>query len=331
MKFKTTSPISCLLGLWALFLIGCAPSGGFRITPVPADQTLKEQVVYRESVWTGNRILLLDIGGVLLNAHEPGFFGGGEHVVSLIVEKLYAAEKDDRVKAVVLRINSPGGTVTASDTVLQEIKQFKLRTKKPVIAYFQDVAASGAYYLACGADEILAQRTTVTGSIGVIMQMFDLSDTMNKLGIQPDAITSGPFKDSGSPFRTMRPEERKLFQGLVDNFYNQFVMVVEEGRPKLTHEQVLKLADGRVYSAEQALDAGLIDGICTLREAIDAAKKRAKITTANTVQYHRPQDWTPNIYAQSPTPQVQNFNIFNVNLPSLWTERPIFLYIWSVR
>ena len=246
-----------------------------------------------------------------------------------MVENLNAAASDHRVKAVVLRINSPGGTVTASDTLYQEIKAFRKRTGKPVIAYFQDVAASGAYYLACAADEIIAQRTSVTGSIGVIMQMVDLSETMAKLGIEADAIKSGPFKDAGSPFREMKTEERALFQGLVDNFYSQFVEVVCEGRPHLTHEDVVKLADGRVYSAGQALEAGLIDRVGTLREAVEAAKDRAKIDRAITVRYVRPLTWAPNVYAQSPASRMgTNINIFNLNLPFLWTKRPTFLYIW---
>lgn len=319
-----------LLMIANLFLLNaCAPSGGFKITPIPSDQSLREQIVHRDSGWISDRIAMIEVSGILMNAHEPEFFSEGEHPVSLMLENLNAAAADDRVKAVVLRINSPGGTVTASDTLYEEIKGFRKRTGKPVVAYFQDVAASGAYYLACAADEIIAQRTTVTGSIGVIMQMVDLSQTMAKLGIEADAIKSGPFKDAGSPLREMKSDERALFQGLVDNFYSQFVGVVCEGRPKLTRDQIVKLADGRVYSADQALEAGLIDRIGTLQEAIEAAKSRAKINKAITVRYVRPMTWVPNVYAQSPAPKTgTNVNIFNVNLPFLWTKRPTFMYIW---
>lgn len=313
----------------AMTLSACAPAGGFKITPIPNDQSLQEQIVLRDPGWISDRIAVIDVSGIIMNSHQPGLFSEGEHPVSLLVENLTAAAQDNRVKAVVLRINSPGGTVTASDTLFQEIKAFKAKSGKPVVAYFQDVAASGAYYLACASDEIIAQRTTVTGSIGVIMQMVDLSHTMEKLGIESDAIKSGPFKDSGSPFRHMKPQERELFQGLVDNFYSQFVAVVCEGRPKLTKEQVLKLADGRVYSAEQALEAGLIDRIGTIQDAVESAKSKAKITKAITVRYIRPLTWAPNVYAQAPVPQTgTNINIFNVNLPFLWTKRPTFMYIW---
>ena len=232
-----------------LAAIGCSPVGGVKITAVPSDLSLKERVVFRHPGWVSDRIAVLDISGVLMNAHSPGFLSEGEHGVSLIVEKLARAASDKRVKAVVLRINSPGGTVTASDILYQEIKAFRKMTGKPVVAYFQDVAASGAYYLACAADEIMAQRTTVTGSIGVIMQMVDLSGVLGKLGISSDAIKSGPFKDAGSPLRVMKPSERVVFQEMVDDFYHQFVDVVEAGRPRLDRDAVVKLADGRVYTA----------------------------------------------------------------------------------
>lgn len=311
-----------------LLLAGCGAPGGIKITPVPADQTLQERIVDRDKAWTSNRIAILDISGVLMNNPKPGLLSEGEHPVSLFVEKLAAAERDDRVKAVIVRVNSPGGTVTASDTLFSEINNFKKKSGKPVIAFFQDVAASGGYYLSCAADEIIAQRTSVTGSIGVIMQMFNFTGSMAKLGMTADAITSGAHKDTGTPFRPMRKEERDLLQKLVDGFYEQFVDAVASGRPKLSRDQVRSLADGRVYSADQALEAGLIDRIGTLHDAIDAAKQRAKITSAHAVAYRRPGDWTPNIYAQPPRGEPQTLNLFNVTLPDLFTTEPRFMYIW---
>ncbi len=315
--------------LSAAWSAACAPSGGFKITPIPADQTLQEQVVERDPGWISDRIALIDISGILMNAHEPGLFSEGEHPLSLAVENLSAAASDNRVKAVVLRINSPGGTVTASDTLYEEVLAFKKKTGKPVVAYFQDLATSGAYYTACAADEIIAQRTTVTGSIGVIMQMVDVSDTMSKLGISADAITSGPFKDAGSPLRKMKPEEREVFARLVDGFYRQFLAVVASGRPKLTPQEIAILADGRIYTAEQALKSGLVDRIGTIHDAINAAKNRANLTAAHTVRYVRPLGWSPNVYAQAPSPGSPKTSIFTIILPFLWTERPTFMYIWD--
>jgi protease-4 len=329
MPMKSARWVSCVL--FVCVLASCAPSGGFKITPIPADQTLQEEIVDRAPGWVSDRIALIDISGILINAHEPGLFASGEHPVSLTVEKLKAVERDRRVKAVVLRINSPGGTVTASDTLHEEIAAFKKRTGKPVVAFFQDVAASGAYYLSCASDEIVAQRTSVTGSIGVVMQMVDLSGTMTKLGIKADAIKSGPYKDAGSPLRTMDPKERAVFQALVDGFYKQFLEVVVAGRPKLGREAVLKLADGRVYTAAQALEAGLIDRVGTLWDAIAVARERAGIKTAHTVLYHRPMAWKPNVYAQAPGPPGGPLivNLFTVNCDSFLKRTPTICYIWQ--
>ena len=313
-----------------MLFTGCTPTGSFKITAVPEDQSLQERVVIKDPRWISERVAIIDISGLLMNARANSLFSEGEHIVSLTVEMLQKAADDKRVKAVVLRINSPGGTVTASDTIYEEILAFKKKTNKPVIAFFQDVAASGAYYLACAADEIIAQRSTVTGSIGVIMQMVDVSGGLNKLGITTDAITSGSFKDSGTPFRNMRPEERKLFQDLVNGFYDQFVTAVDTGRLNLTREEVIRLADGRVYLAEQALAAGLVDRIGTIHDAIEAAKNRAGVTSAHVVIYHRPLGWKPNVYAQSPSDGGSTtLNLLNFQMPLDWTMRPRFLYIWD--
>jgi protease-4 len=325
---RSTLPAAAIAGCIAA--LGCSPTGSFKVTAIPEDQTLQERIVFRDSFWVSERIALIDVSGILMNAYEPKLLGEGEHVVSLMVEKLDAAANDKRVKAVVLRINSPGGSVTASDILYEEILAFKKKTGKPVLAYFQDVAASGAYYIACAADEIIAERTSVTGSIGVLMQMLDLSGAMRKLGIGADAITSGPYKDAGSPLRQMRPEERELFQKVVDGLYQRFVDVVAAGRPKLTREQILALADGRVYTAEQAVQAGLIDRIATLQEAIALAKARAHLKAAHTVMYHRPLAWRSNIYAESPGPAGPTVNLIHIDVPDDWTRRPRFMYIWSV-
>jgi len=247
------------------------------------------------------------------------------------VEKLDRAAKDRSVRAVVLRINSPGGGVTASDLMYQELLDFKKRTegKRPVVAMLMDVAASGGYYVACGADRIVAQPTSVTGSIGVIMQLFSLAGTMDKIGAESTAIKSGPMKDAGSPFKKLKPEEREIFQGLVDQFYDRFVQVVAKGRPHLSAEQVRKIADGRVWSAQQALELGLIDQIGTLRDTLAEVKAKIGAERVRVVIYHRPLGWRPNIYAETPAgaPQV---NMVNIHLPDgLIMPQAQFMYLWA--
>lgn len=330
LKPKSCCVLPAILSTLVVCAAGCGPTA-YKITPVPADQTLEESVVLTEKGLFPAKIALIDVEGILMDAHKPHFFGEGEHPVSLLTEKLDKAAGDSMVKAVILRINSPGGSVTASDLMYNEIKHFKQVTggKRPVVAVLMDVAASGGYYIACSADEIVAHPTTVTGSIGVIMQMVNFSDTMSKIGVTADAITSGKMKDAGSPLRKMKAEERELFQKMVNQFYDRFVDVVAAGRPKLTKDKIREVADGRVYSASQALELGFVDRIDDLRGTVGALKQQLGLTTVRVVTYDRPMGWKPNIYAEAPgkNPQV---NLINVELPEAWPHpTPQFLYLWS--
>lgn len=309
------------------FVGGCSGSG-LLITPVSANRNLVERAILRDSWLAFDKVALIDVTGVITNAPRRELLGPGEHPLSLLLEQLNKARQDRAVKAVLLRINSPGGGVVASELMHNEITHFK-RSGKPVIAVMTDLATSGGYYIACACDEILAQPSSVTGSIGVVMQMFDISGTMEIVGVQADAITSGALKDSGSPFRTMRPEEREIFQTIVNEMYDRFVDVVVRGRKGLNEEAVRRLADGRVYTAKQALQAGLIDRIATLRDAVQLAKKRAGIRRARLVVYERPFDYRPTYYAQAPGQRSQ-VNLLNIDLPD-WLHRttPRFMYLWT--
>ena len=201
---------------------------------------------------------------------------------------------------------------------------------KPVIAVFMDVAASGGYYLACACDEIVAHRSSVTGSIGVIIQLFDVSGTLQWIGVKPEAITSGPSKDAGSPFRALKPEERQQFQTIVDSLYERFVEVVVNGRPKLDEQQVRKLADGRVYDAPRAAELGLVDRIGTLRDTIERLKGQVGSKHVQVVMYHRSLAYRPNYYAQTPYPAAGQINLVNLELPGLGEAgTPQFLYLWQ--
>lgn len=314
----------------SLLAVGCSRTA-YKITPVPADQDLRETTLIDEGGLFPTKILLIDVDGILLDGRKPSLLGEGEHPVSTFVEKLNKAADDPSIQAVILRINSPGGAVTAADIMYQELQLYKKCTGKPVVAVFMDVAASGGYYIACGADEIVAHPTTVTGSIGVIMQMVNFAGTMSKIGIESDAITSGKMKDAGSPLRKMRPEERELFQKLVDQLYDRFVQVVATGRPQLTEERVRELADGRVWSAQQALELGFIDRIGTLRDTLACLKERLKVHRLRVVTYNRPLDFKPNIYAQSPTGGVgAEINVLQLQFPQGFPSgSPQFLYLWS--
>ena len=208
---------------------------------------------------SGNdKILLVDVSGMISSEDKESFYTYPS-MIATIKEELTRASRDESVKALVLRINTPGGTVTASDIIHHELKLFKASRKIPVIASIMDVGASGGYYIASAADRILAHPSTVTGSIGVIMLTVNAHGLLEKVGVEATAITSGPRKDMGSPFRVMTPEERGIFQALIDSFYQRFLSVVQDGRPNLQMEQIKKLADGRIYTGDQAKAAGLVD------------------------------------------------------------------------
>ena len=273
------------------------------------------------------KVLLLEIDGVISESVEPTRFGfdESESVVARARSQLEKARRDEDVVALVLRIHSPGGTATASEIVYREIRRFKEARSVPVVAELMGVATSGAYYVAMAADAVLAHPTTVTGSIGVIFSGVNVSGLLGKLGIEDQTFTAGEYKDSGSPLREMRPEERRQIQAILDDLHQRFREVVAEGRPQLGAERVAALSDGRLYSAEQALASGLIDGITDLPGAIDEAKRRAGVADARVVSFHRDRDWRENLYTLPPAAQAPL-----LELPGLFggLRSPGFLYLW---
>jgi len=314
-----------------LLLAGCGPTS-FLITPVPARQELTEEVVLRESPWAVQKIALIEVEGVLQNIRSSSLLGTpGENPVSLFAEKLEKAAKDPHVRAVVLRINSPGGGVTATDLMYSELQHFRQRTRKPVIAVMLDLAASGGYYLACGADKIYALPTSVTGSIGVIMIAPEFAGTLDKIGAHVNVIKSGELKDMGSLFREMNEKDRAVLQGLIDGMYARFLDVVARSRTTLDRERVCELADGRVYLGSEAKELGLVDEVGTLRSALSAAKQAGGLAGVKikVVQYARPLAYRPNVYAHSDAPPGQ-VNLVNVQLPD-WLSNPAaqLMYIWA--
>ena len=213
----------------------------------------------------------------------------------------------------VLKINSPGGTVTAADVILHEIKAFKAKKGVPVIVCLQGLAASGGYYVAQAGDTIIAYPTCITGSIGVIAMKFNFQGLMNKFGVGEDVVKTGKWKDFWSPFRPATPQEKEMMQHIIDDFYREFVNVVAQGR-HLSLKQTLAVADGRIFTASQARDLGLVDQLGYLDDAIDLARAKAGLDTgARVVIYHRPGSYKPTIYSM---------------LPDLNMVGPQFLYLW---
>jgi protease IV len=285
------------------------------------------------------KILMIDISGVIINAEgESGLFSIRENMLSSIREQLMHAAEDSNIRSVILRINSPGGTVTASDILYKQLLDFKNKpeVKKrgvKIVACFMDVGASGAYYIAMAADKIVAHPTTITGSLGVILQLYGVQGLMDKIGVSAFAVKSGELKDIGSPFRTMTEEEKKVLQSVIMTQYDRFVSVIDEGRPELSRDEILKLADGRIYSATQAYENKLIDRIGYISDAIEEAKRLAGVDHARVVTYHRERSFRNNIYSMllPAQPRTEQFNLINIDL-GRWlsgTTHPQFMYLWA--
>ena len=285
--------------LAVLALVGC--SSIVSIDLAPRIRPLEEETV--EGSGTA-KILLLDLSGVLQEDTVSLSLTSPPPRVPLLArvrEELRKAEKDEKVQALVLRINSPGGTMTTTDVVYREIREFKARRNVPVIAAIMDVGASGGYYVALAADQIFAHPTTITGSIGVIMLTVNAQGLLEKIGVAPVAIKSGPLKDAGSPFRGLTDEERGVFQSVIDDMFGRFVRLVSESR-KIPEARVRQFADGRIYTAEQARALGLVDTIGYLDDAVAAARKAAGLTEARVIMYHRPREYRANFYSASLPP-----------------------------
>ncbi len=311
-------------------LAGCG-SRAFHIELVPTDQSLKETLIQRdEGLFVSDKIAVIDFDGVMVNRRRSGLLRTGENPVSLFVEKLDKAAADSSVKAVVLRLNSPGGTVAASDIMHHRLLEFKRQTGKPVVACIVGIGCSGAYYLACGCDGIMIQPTAVTGSIGTIFQTFSVAGTMEKIGVKAVAVKSGKLKDMASPLHDLSDDEQQVLQGVIDDLYEQFLTVVHRGRPNIDEQKIRELADGRIFTAKQALAEGLVDKVGYLNDGIEWATRMAGVDKAKVVIFHRPSSYVPNAYASAAANAEGSGPLINIDLPDwLASGESQFLYLWQ--
>jgi len=319
-----------LASILVSFIAICSGCGtpSLLITPVANSNQLDETEVAPGRGWFAGKIAIVEVEGMLINAKSGGLLEPTENVLSLFTQELNRAAADPEVKAVVLRVNSPGGTVSASDAMYQILQRFKKQTGKPVVASAQEVAASGAYYVSCGADKIVAQPTSIVGSIGVIFETYNLSGTMTKLGIRPGAFKSAEHKDIGSPFRDPTPEEEKIMQGMVDEYYERFKGIVRNHRQIPDEETFRIVTDGRVFSGEKAVALGLVDRTGLLEDAIQLARELANAPGAKVIAYKRPYGYGGSIYALNSSPQPKA-DVLQLKLPDAATLLPTgFYYLW---
>ena len=219
-----------------------------------------------------DRIGLIEIKGVILDSERT-------------VERVHKFQDNASIQGLLVRINSPGGGVAASQEIYEALNNYRESTGKPVVASMSSVAASGGYYIACGVDSIVANPGTTTGSIGVIMELMDYSVLLKKIGVEVNVIKSGPFKDAGRGSRKLTRQDKAYFQKYIDNAYNQFVEVVATAR-QMDKSQVRKLADGRVYTGQQGFENGLVDKLGTFDEAINLLEAMAEIDEPSLVRPH---------------------------------------------
>ncbi len=242
---------------------------------------------YREFTVEGeglDKVALVPVRGIIGSSYGDSIFGGRGTVASILAQLKKAAD-DGAVKAVILEIDSPGGSVGDSDLIYHEIQKMR-RSGKPVVSFLRDVATSGAYYVAAGCDRIIAQPTTITGNIGVIMHSVNVEGLLQKLGIREVIIKKGRMKDLLSPTRPLTPEEEQLLQRVADAVYYQFASVVASQR-KLSVERMSSIADGRIFLAPEALTAGLIDAIGYRDESIATVRELLGVKKIRLVRYEK--------------------------------------------
>lgn len=237
---------------------------------------LTERYVAGDLSPTSSKVAIVEVDGPIM----------GE-AVEHVLKQVRQAYDDDKVKAVVLRVDSPGGSLSGSDRIWREVRL--LVDKKPVVVSMGGMAASGGYYISAPANTIFAEPTTMTGSIGVIAEFPEVSELLKKVGVDVETIATGNWKDSGSYLRPMTETERKRWREVLDAGYQRFVRVVAQGR-NLPLKDVIEMANGKVYTAQEARQMKLVNTIGYLDDAINDAKTRAGLSTARVIRYHKPLD-----------------------------------------
>jgi len=252
--------------------------------------SISERIIENNN--TNNKIALVPISGVVLSEDQNGFLNSTDGAITpdLFREVLTKARLDPELKAIIFDINSPGGSPVASDRIFEQIVNFEETTKKPVVFLMGDLAASGAYYIASSANHIVANPSTLTGSIGVIMETYNLEELYKKIGLSKNTFKQGEYKDILSESRPITNEERNIINNLNENTYKLFIKRVAQGR-KMTEEQVTLLANGQIYSGTQAKDNGLVDSLGNLDEAIYQAKSLANIQDYQLIEYRSGSIW----------------------------------------
>jgi len=318
--------LNCILVPALLIITGCAY---IKVPVYPSLQPFEEKVLEGKGE---KKILVLDISGVISEEKQSTGLGLRQKssLVDRLKEELQKAEGDSAIAGAIIRINSPGGSVSATDLIHHELMKYKKENKVRITACFTGIATSGAYYIASAADEITAHPTSITGGIGVIAMKFNIEKLLTKVGVEEETIKSADKKDLWTPFRPSTPEEKKIMQGIIDTFHERFVHVVHEGRrPQLTKEEIGRLADGRIFTADQALSAKLVDRVGYLDDALEEMKASLRLKDAKVITYHRPGAYKGTIYSGVPEDSHKELNLIAIHASTLDPLTGIrFMYLW---
>ncbi len=273
--------IACVL----LIAPACAPIS-VTVDLGPRDTQLEATPVLDRDASRTHQVALIDLRGLIADRRPRTLLGPGANPVDAFLARLHEAEQDSSVVGVIVRINSPGGTVTASDILYRELRRFRETSGKPLIASLGEVAASGGYYAALACDEIFCEPTTITGSIGVLIPTINISEGLSMIGVRARAITSGANKDLANPLTPERQSHVEILQGLVDEMYARFVRLVEQRRPGFRSETHTDAVDGRVMTGARAVAIGLADRVGGVREAKARIEEITGVEHTRLIKYH---------------------------------------------
>lgn len=273
------------------------------------------------------KIVLIDLDGLLVNANQTGLYSQGENPVALFREKLDRCAADPTITGVVLRINTPGGSVAGTEMMVRDLVAFRQRTGKPVVACLMDLGCGGGYALAAAAGRIVAHQGTLVGGLGVVLNLYNLQDCMATFNVVGQAVKAGDNVDMGSPVKAVPAETRKLLQAMADEYHLQLRTMIRQHRPHLSAAADVAF-DGRIMTARQALELGLVDQLGSVDEAVELARKQTAGQAATLAMLRRPGDPARSPYAITPNTPMQS-SLMPLSVPGIErTKLPTFLYAW---